>query len=714
MKVAKRFLIIFIILSVGPALFFISCAGGPSPGEGMYGENSGEESLNDFTESNLDEGNENAIANRSGNAFVSPSARKKIYRKIAVMPFRAPVELVGASIADMFATDLLRTYKYQLVERSQMKKVLGEQALGLKGVTDSATAIKVGRLLGVQGVIVGTVPEYGYRAMGPNKLPSIGLNIRMIDVADGTIVWSISNSGLSKVPTNLSAFAERIIRRTVSQIIHEMVRAGDTYAVNLPSPQVISYKGKIRSSVIQVLADSPRTFRGYKLIRGRSPQGPYHVIAYARNSGEQKTITFVDRKLLDSETYYYKVAAVARNGLNGTPAGPYKIMTTGPPGVIQNLFAQSGQIRKISLKWHSQNDPNVVGYDIYRKYDGKNWKKIDYIEGKNNASYVDEELRDGVTYQYRVIAINVVGVRSPPSQTVSATTQGPPSPVKGFSAQSNQPRKITLTWNPVLEPAVQGYIIYRSKNETGPFKKIVFIEDKNNIKYIDKGESSGWGSSDGNLKDYTRYYYKIQSVNIVDVVSPESLVISAITKPVPVAVAGLQASQLEPRRVTLQWQLNPESDIVAYEIFRSNERPDDFDDITKLSKDAIRYVDKDRDDGTIYYYKVRAIDKDGLIGKFSEIISSKTKPIPKTPQGLKAQTEGTQIVLTWQSNPEPDIKKYVIYKLGFFSKNKLGEANQPKFAFNGEKGKSYRIKIIAIDSTDLESNESEEINVELK
>jgi len=720
-------------------LFFISCAGGPGPGEAEYGvsypdqeqtqvttqapgNQSDDESFMEPKSSSGEyqyeqyEGAEEARAHLGrGNAFVSPLARRKIYKKVAVMPFRAPVELVGASIADMFATELLRTYKYQLVERSQMEKVLGEQALGLKGVTDSATAVKVGKMLGVQGVIVGTVPEYGYRAMGPAKLPSIGLNIRMIDVTDGTIVWSITNSGLSHTPTSLSAFAERLIRQTVPSLIREMVRSSDTYAVNLPSPQVVSYKGGIRTAKIEVLADSPRMFRGYKLLRSRSARGPFRRIASIRNTGERKTITFLDRKLLDSETYYYKVAAVARNGLNGNPAGPYKVTTAGPPGAVQSLHAKSGMIRKITLTWAPPADPHVRGYKIYRKAPGGNWGKLEYIEGKNHTTYIDEGLKDGATYQYRIMAVNVVGVESRPSQVISATTQGPPSAVTGFSAQSNQPRMVTLTWNPVLEPAVKGYTIYRAEKETGPFKEIVFIEGKDNLKYVDKGESSGfWSNNEPNLKDYTRYYYKIHSVNVVDVHSPDSPVISAVTKPVPVAVAGLRASQLEPRRVTLQWQPNPESDIESYEIFRSEGKPNDFDDIVKVSSDMFRYVDKERDDGTTYYYKVRAIDKDGLIGKFSEIVSSKTKPIPKTPSKLNAQIVGTQIILTWQPNPEPDIRKYVIYKMGFFSKSKVGETPQPTFTFKGEKGKSYRFKIVAIDSTDLESNESEEINVDLK
>jgi len=682
--------------------------------DGVSEDSDGDYSDEDETASGDSEEAETSARRGRGNVFVSPAARRKTFRKVAIMPFRAPVELVGASVADMFATGILRTYKYQLVERSQMERVLGEQALGLKGVTNSATAIKIGKLLGAQGVIIGTVPEYGYRAVGPKKCPSIGLNIRMIDVTDGTIVWSITSSGLSRTPTSLSSFAGRLIRKTVPQLIREMVRAGDTFAVNLPSPQVVSYKGKIRAAVIQVLADPPRVFKGYKLLRGRSAQGPFREVAFRRNTGERKTLTLKDRKLLDAETYYYKVAAVARNGLNGNPAGPFKITTAGPPGAVQNLSAKSGIIRKIPLSWASSGDSNIKGYAIYRKTPGGKWRKLEELEGSRQVSYVDEELKDGTTYQYRIVAINVVDVESPPSQIVSATTKGRPSPVTGFSAVSDQPRRIPLTWNAVVEPEVKGYIIYRSEKETGPFKEIETIEDKNTIKYTDSGESGGWGNNDDNLKDYTRYYYKIHSVNVVDVHSLDSPVISAITKPVPVPVAGLQAGQLEPRKVTLEWQLNPEPDIKTYEIFRSEKSPSDFNKIEEISGAKPQYVDKELDDGSTYFYKIRAVDKDGLIGKFSRVVSSKTKPVPRKPEGLKAEVQGTQVFLTWLPNPEPDIKKYVVFNAGFWSKDKIGETAETRLSINAHKGDSYRIKIIAIDSTDLESEASEEVNVDVK
>ncbi|MBT5031271.1 MAG: hypothetical protein HOM55_03140, partial [Proteobacteria bacterium] len=110
----------------------------------------------------------------TGSVFVSPNAKSLVVNKVAVFPFKAPVELVGASVADVFATEILKSYKYNLIERSQMEQVLGEKALGLQGVTSSSEAIQLGKLLGVEGVILGTVPEYGLRAVEDKQLPALG------------------------------------------------------------------------------------------------------------------------------------------------------------------------------------------------------------------------------------------------------------------------------------------------------------------------------------------------------------------------------------------------------------------------------------------------------------------------------------------------------------------------------------------------------------
>jgi len=521
-----------------------------------------------------------------GSVFVSLQAQQKIYRKVAVMPFRAPVELVGARIADMVGTEILKTYKYQLIERSQMEQVLEEQSLGL----------------GAEGVIIGMVPEYGMRAAGSLKLPVVGVNIRMIDVETGSIIWSIANSAICKEPISLSAFARHLIGSMIHRLKQEWVRRGDTIAISLPSPQVISSRGEIQKAIIEILPYSSQTYSSYRLLRSRSEKGPYTQVAMAKN------------------------------------------------------------------------------------------------EGKRNIVFKDEDLLDAATYYYKVDAVSTIGLISPTSEPFKVTTKGPPSPVFEFQAVSDQLRRVHVIWTPVDEEEVKGYSIYRAHQRNGPYKEIAFVKGKDANHYLDKGKGSSWGN-EGHLKDNTEYFYKIQSVNVVDVHSPDSPI-------------GLKANQLEVKQVSLNWHPNPETDIKEYDIFRGKSQQSVKKNIKNVPGTVFSYTDKELENGQKYFYRVRAIDKDNLVGKFSDTVSSMTKSLPSKPKGLSIELDNGQIKLSWHKNPEMDIAQYQVFKKAFFSWEKVGETINPIFFYKDElkEGKTLVFMVKAADTSKRVSEPSEEIS----
>ncbi|MDD2241090.1 MAG: CsgG/HfaB family protein [Kiritimatiellae bacterium] len=147
------------------------------------------------------------------NVYVDPVPSS--IRSVAVMPFRASTELIGISISDLFVTELLRTGRYQLVERSQLSRVLGEAEVALSGLTE-ARAIELGNMLGADGVIIGSVDEYGTIAIKGKALAVVGLSVRLIDCNSGRVMWSASLSDCADVAhTPLSSQARCVVRSTV-------------------------------------------------------------------------------------------------------------------------------------------------------------------------------------------------------------------------------------------------------------------------------------------------------------------------------------------------------------------------------------------------------------------------------------------------------------------------------------------------------------------
>ncbi|MBN1269973.1 MAG: hypothetical protein JXB04_10310 [Kiritimatiellae bacterium] len=150
----------------------------------------------------------------SANVYVSP--RQAAIRKVAIMPFKAETELIGASVSDLFVTEMLRAGRYELVERSQLARVLSESELALAGLSASDAA-SVGNMIGADGVIIGTVDQYGTVAYRGHAYPVVGITVRMIDSKSGGIVWSVDLADRAKDRTaTLSQHAREVVHEMMS------------------------------------------------------------------------------------------------------------------------------------------------------------------------------------------------------------------------------------------------------------------------------------------------------------------------------------------------------------------------------------------------------------------------------------------------------------------------------------------------------------------
>jgi len=95
---------------------------------------------------------------------VRESAAAKSLPYVAVFPFDdtrgpAPEKKLGYSLAEMLTTALIQSGKFQVVERAQLEKLLQEQSLGQTGALEQETAVEVGKILGVQAVVVGSISQ---------------------------------------------------------------------------------------------------------------------------------------------------------------------------------------------------------------------------------------------------------------------------------------------------------------------------------------------------------------------------------------------------------------------------------------------------------------------------------------------------------------------------------------------------------------------------
>jgi len=129
---------------------------------------------------------------------------------IAVLPFANRVQNVygsyalGEGLSEILITELLRTNRFQLVERELLAEVLREQELAMTGLTNNASSPSVGRLSGAQYMIRGAVTEFNDQAGGGGVNISyskaeagtrssrayVGIDVRIVDNSTGQIYAS--------------------------------------------------------------------------------------------------------------------------------------------------------------------------------------------------------------------------------------------------------------------------------------------------------------------------------------------------------------------------------------------------------------------------------------------------------------------------------------------------------------------------------------------
>jgi curli biogenesis system outer membrane secretion channel CsgG len=81
------------------------------------------------------------------------------YRKIAIADFQGPGRS-GSQAASILTSEIFKSDYFDILERQQMKKILQEQAFSLTGAVDVTTAAEIGKMLGVEALILGEVTSY--------------------------------------------------------------------------------------------------------------------------------------------------------------------------------------------------------------------------------------------------------------------------------------------------------------------------------------------------------------------------------------------------------------------------------------------------------------------------------------------------------------------------------------------------------------------------
>src|ERR1700756_2548684 len=68
---------------------------------------------------------------------------------------------VGKGISDLLVQKLVQDGKYSVIERNALDKILAEQNFSNSDRADATTAAKIGKVLGIDAIIIGSITQFG-------------------------------------------------------------------------------------------------------------------------------------------------------------------------------------------------------------------------------------------------------------------------------------------------------------------------------------------------------------------------------------------------------------------------------------------------------------------------------------------------------------------------------------------------------------------------
>ena len=359
----------------------------------------------------------------------------------------------------------------------------------------------------------------------------------------------------------------------------------------VPAAPVVKAGNSATSGKPMLTWDAVDGATSYRVYRATSQNGTYSLL------GSVTVTSYTNTGAKDGVTYYYKVTAVNDSGesaYSNIVSGQNKAVTPKPAAPVVKI-GHSASSGKPMLTWNAVS--GATSYKVYRATSQNGTYSL--LGTVTTTSYINTGAKDGVTYYYKVKAVNSAG-ESAFSNTVSgqskSVTPKPSAPVVkiGHSATSGKPM---LTWNAVDGAA--SYKVYRATAKNGAYS---VINTTNALTYTNTGAALG-----------TTYYYKVEALNAAG----KSLGFSDVVegKVAPVLAVGYSSVSGKPQ---LTWKAVPGA--TEYQVYRSTQQNSGYTKINTTT--ATSYVNTGAKANTTYYYKIVAV-KGTAVSDFSNIVSAR-------------------------------------------------------------------------------------------
>ena len=366
----------------------------------------------------------------------------------------------------------------------------------------------------------------------------------------------------------------------------------------------------------------------YRVFRSESRGTGYSLL------GTTTATSYTNTGAAVGKTYYYRVKAVNSVGTSGYSnivSGKAKTAAPAAPSVT----AGNSSTGKPQLTWKAVS--GAVKYEVYRSTRQNSGYSL--LGTTTSTSYVNTGASTGTTYYYRVKAVNRNGMASGYSNIVSGKAKAAAPAAPSVTAGNSSTGKPRLTWKAVS--GATSYRIYRSENRGTGYS---LLGTTSSTSYVNTGAAAG-----------KTYYYRVKAVNRDGMASGYSNIVSGKAKAAAPAAPSVTAGNSSTGKPRLTWKAV--SGAVSYRIYRSESRGTGYSLLGTTSSTS--YVNTGAAAGKTYYYRVKAVNRDGMASGYSNIVSGKaTLPAPVLNIGLSVSSG--KPMLAWDA--VPGATSYRIYR----------------------------------------------------
>ncbi|WP_028525023.1 fibronectin type III domain-containing protein [Runella limosa] len=509
------------------------------------------------------------------------------------------------------------------------------------------------------------------------------------------------------LPWTLDEWLKNTARRDTlaaacAQLVHgKNTPIGATEAVTLDKILEQQNQNDLRMMLALVLADShPRYARGMALgwVDKKVKKGVqylYYIIP-----------------LTDPQTYPVEVAA--SSVVNDGPGAPLKMVPVRP---------ESGE-HLIKLKWNRRLAESAFSsYHVERSTDGgktfrrltkRPWIQPPADQMDDIIQYADSVPQNYRHYHYRILGITPFGELAPSEVIVGmGVDKTPPPSVEQLNAKHLNGAKVSVTWKyPTVTGDVAGFVVAKATNLEGPFSPLVTQPLAPSIREF----------TDTTAIPHLPNYYKVIAIDTARNLG-HSLPVYCIIKDGkgPSKPKGLQGYIDSTGFVRVVWDMNPEPDLMGYQVVSANDRKHVFTVDTKgylalpVYNDSVTLNTLTRKK----YFRVIAYDKNYNPSEASDILEliRPDKIAPTTPVIRDYVVSDTSVAFSWAPSSSDDVAYQLLLRRGKNSERWVELAKLAKdistYTDKTIKGSAeYGYALVAVDEAGLRSETSFPLNVQ--